>query len=112
MKLDTILGDLVLAHLDPDHSMLWNIWENELPKSLLKGVDKKQARERLLYLLHLNNRGDLTDEETLNELKEFIKSTADKQPIVQRRSGFQLGQITTPNLTRKSVADRSIRLIR
>ena len=75
MKLDTILGDLVLAHLDPDHSMLWNIWESELPKSLLKGVDKKQARERLLYLLHLNNRGDLTDEETLNELKEFIKST-------------------------------------
>ena len=44
MKLDTILGDLVLAHLDPDHSMLWNIWESELPKSLLKGVDKKQAR--------------------------------------------------------------------
>ncbi len=75
-KLDTILGDLVFAHLDPDHSLLWNIWESKLPESLLPGVDNKQARERLLYLLHLNNRGDLTDEETMSELKEFIKPMA------------------------------------
>ena len=34
----------------------------------------RSKRERIV-LLHLNNRGDLTDEETLNELKEFIKST-------------------------------------
>ena len=76
MKLDTILGDLVYAHLDPDHSMLWNIWEGKLPESILPGVDKKQARERLLYLLHLNSRGDLSDEETMGELKEFIKPMA------------------------------------
>ncbi len=73
MQLDTILGDLVFAHLDPDHSLLWNQWEKELGNSVLKGVDKRQARERLLYLLHLNARGDLSHEETLNELKEFIK---------------------------------------
>ena len=75
-KLDTILGDLVYAHLDPDHSLLWNIWESKLPESLLPGVDKKQARERLLYLLHLNTRGNLDDEETMSELKEFIKPMA------------------------------------
>ena len=73
MKLDTILGDLVFAHLDPDHSLLWNIWEEKLSESILSGVDKKQARERILYLLHLNRRGNLNDEETMSELKEFIK---------------------------------------
>ena len=73
MKLDTILGDLVFAHLDPDHSQLWNIWEAKLADTLLPGVDKLQARERLLYLMHLNSRGDLDDEQTMNELKEFIK---------------------------------------
>ena len=73
MKLDTILGDLVFAHLDPDHSQLWNIWEARLADTLLPGVDKLQARERLLYLMHLNSRGDLDDEQTMNELKEFIK---------------------------------------
>lgn len=88
MKLDTILGDLVYAHLDPDHSLLWNIWESNLPKSLLKGVDKKQARERLLYLLHLNNRGDLSDEETMNELKEFIKITAIDKLLFDEEAEF------------------------
>ena len=88
MKLDTILGDLVYAHLDPDHSLLWNLWENALPKSLIKGVDKKQARERLLYLLHLNNRGDLSDEDTMNELKEFIKSTAIDKLLFDEKASF------------------------
>tara|TARA_B100000941_G_scaffold69148_1_gene46616 strand:+ start:2962 stop:4500 length:1539 start_codon:yes stop_codon:yes gene_type:complete len=73
MKLDTILGDLVYAHLDPDHSQLWSIWESKLADALLPGVDKLQARERLLYLLHLNSRGDLDIEQTMYELKEFIK---------------------------------------
>ena len=52
MQLDTILGDLVFAHLDPDHSLLWNDWELKLGNSVLKGVDKRQARERLyLFIL-------------------------------------------------------------
>ena len=72
-QLDTILGDLVLAHLDPDLTQSWNNWEKDLESSILMGVDSRQARERLLYLLHLNGRGDLTVEETLSELKEFIK---------------------------------------
>ena len=48
MQLDTILGDLVYAHLDPDHSLLWNIWEKKLSQSILPGVDDRQARERIL----------------------------------------------------------------
>ena len=88
MKLDTILGDLVYAHLDPDHSLLWNLWESKLPKHLLKGVDKKQARERLLYLLHLNNRGDLNDEETMSELKEFIKPMSIEKLLFDENAPF------------------------
>ncbi len=88
MKLDTILGDLIYAHLDPDHSLLWNKWESELPNSLLPGVGNKQARERLLYLLHLNSRGDLNDEETMNELKEFIKPMAIETLLFDEKAPF------------------------
>ena len=88
MKLDTILGDLIYAHLDPDHSLLWNTWESKLPNSLLPGVDKKQARERLLYLLHLNSRGDLNDEETMSELKEFIKPMAIEELLFDDKAPF------------------------
>ena len=88
MKLDTILGDLIFAHLDPDHSLLWNIWESKLPESILPGVDNRQARERLLYLLHLNNRGDLSDDETLSELKEFIKPMAIDKLLFDKQASF------------------------
>ena len=88
MKLDTILGDLVYAHLDPDHSLLWDLWEGKLSHSILPGVDKRQARERILYLLHLNSRGDLSDEETFNELKEFIKPMAIKELLLDADAQF------------------------
>jgi len=88
MQLDTILGDLVFAHLDPDHSLLWNDWELKLGNSVLKGVDKRQARERLLYLLHLNARGDLSDEETFNELREFIKPMSLESLLLDEKSDF------------------------
>lgn len=88
MKLDTILGDLVYAHLDPDHSLLWNLWEDKLSNSILPGVDKKQARERILYLMHLNSRGDLSDDETMNELQEFIKPMAIKDLLLNDDEQF------------------------
>ncbi len=72
-QLDTILGDLVLSHLDPDLTAQWQKWENKLSQSLLPGAESRQARERILYLMHLNLRGDLSNQETLDELKEFIK---------------------------------------
>ena len=88
MQLDTILGDLVYAHLDPDHSLLWTMWEDKLSLSILPGVDQRQARERILYLLHLNSRGNLSDEETLNELKEFIKPLAIKDLLLNEDAQF------------------------
>ena len=88
MQLDTILGDLVYAHLDPDHSLLWKIWEEKLPHSILPGVDPKQARERILYLLHLNSRGNLSAQETLSELKEFIKPLAIKDLLLDKDTQF------------------------
>ncbi len=87
-QLDTILGDLVFAHLDPDLSLSWGQWENQLSRSLLPGVDSMQARERILYLLHLNGRGDLSDEDTLGELKEFINSTSIKPLLLDEESEF------------------------
>ena len=44
MKLDTILGDLIYAHLDPDHSLLWNKWESNF-QLIIASVENKQARK-------------------------------------------------------------------
>ncbi|MDP6870129.1 MAG: hypothetical protein QGI21_05100 [Candidatus Poseidoniaceae archaeon] len=75
-QLDTIMGDIILSHLDPDLVAQWGDWEKKLANSLLPGVDSRQARERILYLMHLNLRGNLSDLETIDELKEFIKYTS------------------------------------
>ena len=88
MKLDTILGDLIYAHLDPDHSLLWNKWESELPESLLPGVEKNRLERGYSILLHLNSRGDLNDEETMNELKEFIKPMAIEELLFDDKAPF------------------------
>jgi hypothetical protein len=67
---------------------LWNLWEDKLSNSILPGVDKKQARERILYLMHLNSRGDLSDDETMNELEEFIKPMAIKDLLLNDDEQF------------------------
>jgi len=66
------LSDLLLAHLDPDLELEWNNWKTELHNSLMPGNDKKQALERLLYLLYLHNLGEITDADVRKEFSTFI----------------------------------------
>jgi hypothetical protein len=75
-QLNTILGDLVVAHLDPDSELDWSDWEKRFEKSLLPGMRPLQARERMLYLLHLHQKGALDTQETLKELQQSIRSQA------------------------------------
>jgi hypothetical protein len=71
-QLGSILSDLLSAHLDPDLELEWNNWKTELHNSLMPGNDKKQALERLLYLLYLHNLGEITDADVRKEFSTFI----------------------------------------
>jgi hypothetical protein len=73
-QLNTILGDLVVAHLDPDSELDWRDWEGRLESSLLSGVRPLQARERMLYLLYLHQIGTLDTQEAIRELQQSIRS--------------------------------------
>ena len=75
-QLNTILGDLVVAHLDPDSELDWRDWEKRLAKSLLPGIRPLQARERMLYLLYLHQIGTLDIQKTITELEQSIKPKA------------------------------------
>ncbi|MDP6864545.1 MAG: hypothetical protein QGG96_03945 [Candidatus Poseidoniaceae archaeon] len=87
-KLDTILGDIVFAHLDPDISQEWIMWEQKLSRSILPGNESTQARERILYLLYLHVEGELSTEETIAELKEFIQPMAIEDLLFDEESEF------------------------
>ena len=71
-QLGSILGDLLSAHLDPDLELEWNKWKVEFNNALMPGNDKKQALERLLYVLYLHNLGEVTDEDVRTEFSSFM----------------------------------------
>ncbi len=71
--LSSLLGDLVKVHLDPDLTLEWMAWEDELAKMTKKGVRPRQARERLLYLLLLEARGAISFEDVFVNINEFLK---------------------------------------
>ena len=71
-QLGSILSDLLSAHLDPDLEIEWNKWKQKFHKSLIPGNDKKQALERLLYILYLHNLGEITDDDVIEEFSTFM----------------------------------------
>ena len=75
-QVNTILGDLIIAHLDPDSLLEWNDWKNTLSESIIPGNDPRQCMERLLYILHLNFQEEITAELSYSELCEFLNRSA------------------------------------
>ena len=71
-QLGSILSDLLSAHLDPDLALEWNNWKSNLHASLMPGNDKKQALERLLYLLYLHDLEEISDADVRTEFSTFI----------------------------------------
>ena len=74
-QLGSILGELIVLHLDPDLHLDWRTL-NEFRASILPGYDKDQSWERVLYILHLHAKGDLSDSIAMGELSEFIRPDA------------------------------------
>ena len=87
-QLNTILGDLVVAHLDPDSELDWRDWEIRLEKSLLPGISPLQARERMLYLLYLHQIGALDTQEAIKELQQSIRSQSIPDLLLDENAVF------------------------
>jgi len=71
-QLGSVLGDLLVAHLDPDLFLEWEEWQKLFRKALIPGHITKQALERLLYILHLHMEEELTTQMAHDELLSFI----------------------------------------
>ena len=72
-QVNTILGDLIIAHLDPDSLIEWKKWNKLLAESIIPGNDLRQCLERLLYILHLQQQKEISTELSVAELCEFLK---------------------------------------
>ena len=75
-QVNTILGDLIIAHLDPDCLIEWKNWNRLLSESVIPGNDLRQCLERLLYILHLQQQDEISTELAVSELCEFINKGA------------------------------------
>ncbi|MGB1658979.1 MAG: hypothetical protein ACPHHS_00620, partial [Candidatus Poseidoniaceae archaeon] len=75
-QLGSPLGQLLQSHLDPDSQIEWAEWELRFKEAILPGTDPIQARERLLFLLHLNAVHIITEEIVLESLRDFMSPDA------------------------------------
>jgi len=87
-QLGSILGELIVLHLDPDLYLDWRSWLDEFRESVLPGYDKDQSWERVLYILHLNAKGDLSDSIAMSELSEFIRPDAISDVLLDEEAKF------------------------
>ena len=87
-QLGSILGDLLVTHLDPDLYLEWREWRNEFDKSLIPGYDKRQALERLLYILYLHNEDVLPAKRVPEELAVFMKHDSIKEILLVEENRF------------------------
>jgi hypothetical protein len=87
-QLGSILGDLLVTHLDPDLYLEWSEWKDNFNKSLIPGYDKRQALERLLYILYLHNEEVLEAGKVPVELSVFMKKNSIKRVLLEEDDRF------------------------
>lgn len=87
-QLGSILGDLLVTHLDPDLYLEWREWKKQFDKSLIPGYDKRQALERLLYILYLHNEDVLPAKRVPEELSVFMKHDTIKEILLEEGNRF------------------------
>ena len=63
-------------------------WRNEFDKSLIPGYDKRQALERLLYILYLHNEDVLPAKRVPEELAVFMKHDSIKEILLVEENRF------------------------
>ena len=63
-------------------------WLEDFRASILPGYDKDQSWERVLYILHLHAKNDLSDSIAMAELTEFIRPDAIKSVLLDEEAKF------------------------
>ena len=87
-QLGSPLGQLLQSHLDPDSQIEWVEWEARFHDAILPGTDPIQARERLLFLLHLNAHSIISDEVVLDSLRDFMSPDAIDRTLLSQEQFF------------------------
>ncbi len=87
-QLASVLGDLLVAHLDPDLFLEWEAWQKQFRKALIPGHITKQALERLLYILHLHMEEELSTDMAHQELKSFISEDRFQALLLDEEARF------------------------
>ena len=87
-QLGSPLGQLLQSHLDPDSQIEWAEWEQRFQEAILPGNDPLQARERLLFLLHLNANDIIDDDTVLNSLRDFMSPEAIERSLLSTEEFF------------------------
>lgn len=87
-QLGSILGDLLVTHLDPDLYLEWREWRSNFDEALIPGYDKSQALERLLYILYLHNEDVLKTEKVPVELSVFMKQNSIREILLEQENRF------------------------
>ncbi len=87
-QLGSPLGELLFAHLDPDSQIEWSTWEDKFTSSILPGTDPIQARERLLFLLHLHATDVVSSTDVLESLRDFMPPEAIDRTLLQEETFF------------------------
>ena len=87
-QLGSPLGQLLHSHLDPDSQIEWMEWEERFRNSILPGTDMIQARERLLFLLHLNAIDIINEEIVFDSLRDFMAPDAIERTLLDENEFF------------------------
>ena len=87
-QLGSPLGQLLHSHLDPDSQIEWMEWEERFRNSILPGTDMIQARERLLFLLHLNAIDIINEEIVFDSLRAFMAPDAIERTLLDENEFF------------------------
>jgi len=87
-QLGSPLGELLYAHLDPDSQIEWSSWEEKFTSSILPGIDPIQARERLLFLLHLHATDVVSSNHVIESLRDFMPPEAIDRTLLEKESFF------------------------
>ena len=87
-QLGAPLGQLRQSHLDPDSLIEWSEWEQRFHQAILPGTDPTQARERLLFLLHLNASNIIDEATVFNSLRDFMSPNAIQRVLLSQEELF------------------------
>ncbi|MED5350391.1 MAG: hypothetical protein VYB50_02740 [Candidatus Thermoplasmatota archaeon] len=90
---DTVMGDIIKTHLDPDTLLDWDDWEIMLRNALKPRQNYVITRERLFYILYLQHQGIISMEEALVELELSIKPDKIKEILLDQDLVFNWTKI-------------------